>query len=726
MIFLTIIGAVYSVIKIFLGSIIPIIFFGTFVVFNLVVFIVSIFKKDVLQGFFKIFGVKSAKVCSLIVLISAILFSAIASVSFAVNSHRDLANGNYSITANVKEVVETEDKTKLLLGNVYVNGKHYGFNIQANTTETNFEVGDKLSFDSYIFATKLVNNGTINTSILKTKLHYYCTIDAETLTKQSGKAGFFDAIKNKTKNILLDNMTDENAGFSYAVIFGDKSLLVNEYGSIFRNGGLAHILAVSGMHIAFLVGVVLLILKLCKVKIKAQFFVVLGVLLVYNILCGFAPSVFRASVMSLCLMLGMILGERNDNISNISLAGIIILAYQSLYLFDVGFLLSFGSVFGIFLLAKPIQRLLQKIKLPKFLASSISVIIAATLGTLPWVCKYFKIIAPISIVSNLVVLPLFSVMYIVLLFGVAINLIFTVPALIIFAEFFVNIVVSWSAVLAKFGVIATINFDNICAIIYYFVLLLISPYFMMKNKTKTVCVLSCCLLLTSVLANCNSAKIFNKNMIFANENASKTLFFTTKSGKTILSNASNTEYFTYNVDNFMSEKGVVQIDYFFVYNYQDDMQTNVSYVVNKYKVKNLYLFGEYQNSTLLGLMKSIYSTNIFNNIENLNNTITICNDVKIGCYQNGNATKAVCIDISNYKTLQILSSISQTEILADGFFAQDYDLLYVERYNARYADINCEMYVCVSAVQTGENVHILQDDESLLMSFEIKSLCVNH
>ena len=694
----------------------PLIIFGIFFVFNLIIFVISLFKKNLLINFFNIFGVKSAKFCSLIVLLSAIVFSAIASISCVVNNHRDLSNGNYNITASVKEVVTLESKTKLLLGNVSINGKQYSFNIQANATSDNFSVGEVLNFNSYIYASKLVNNGTINTNILKTKIHYYCTIDLDTLTKQNGKANFVDTIKDRTKTILFSNMSDENAGFSFAVLFGDKSLLTDTFSSIFRNGGLAHILAVSGMHVAFLVAAVLFILKLFKAKKKAQFFVIIGVLFVYNLLCNFAPSVFRASVMSLCLMLGMILGERSDNLSNISLAGIIVLTFQSLFLFDVGFLLSFGSVFGIFLFFKLFEKLFVKIKFPKFLASSISVVVGATLGTLPWICKFFKTFAPISFISNLIVVPLFSVMYIVLLFGVAINLIFSAPILIAIAEFFVNIVVSWSGVFAKFGALTTINFDTLCALIYYIICLFVSPYFIMKNKSKLVCILSMAVLLTSCLANCNSIKIFNKNMIFLNENASKTLFFTTKSGKTILSNLSNDKYLTTEIKNFTTKENISKIDYILVFNYQDNMQQNVASIANTYKVQNVYIFGSYSNGTILGLTNSLYSTNILTVVTSQNLTLEN-NNIQVQCYNYNNSTKAVSYQIEGINTLQILSAVSQTQILTESIFSQNYSLLYAETFYARYLNINANYYACSSVYGSVQQIFALQEDEHFKLVF---------
>ena len=709
LIFLTTIGTVYSVISCFLGRFIPIIIFSVFILTNLVIYIISLFKKDVLFGVFKIFGIKSAKICSLIVVCSALIFSAIATTSFAVNSHRDFENGNYSVSASVKEVVTIDGETKLLLGSVTIDGKSYHFNMQANADTDSFSVGDILTFDAYLYQAKLINNGSINTKILKTKVHYYCVINDETLIKSSGSANFIDNLKDKTKTILYDNMTDENAGLSYAVLCGDKSLLTDEYVSIFKSSGLAHVLAVSGMHIAFLVGVVLFILKLCKIKKKYQFFIVLGVLLFYNILCNFAPSVFRASVMSLCLMLGMIFGERNDMLSNLSLAGIIVLTFQSLFLFDVGFLLSFGSVFGIFLLSKPIEKLLLKVKFPKFLASSISVILGATVGSMPWVCKYFKYFAPISILSNLIVVPLFSIMYVVLLISVAINLIVSAPFLIIVSQFFVNIVVSWSSVFTKFGVIQTLDFDIISAMILYLICWILSPYFIMEFKSKLICALSFCILLTSTLSFCNAQRIINHNSIFYAENTSKTLFLTTKSGKTMLCNVENEDYYTKYIDSILSNNRIKNIDYLCLFNYNDSYQKNVCEIVNKYNIKKAYLFGSYDASTIYGLNISLYSSNVLEVIETLNYSFE-SGEIEIDLFMDS-SVRAVSYKINDLNILHILSSVSSAQIASNDIFARDYKVVCVQTLYDRYKQINSQNYICTKAYKNTDLTYILQDDE---------------
>ena len=656
LIFIFFVSTIYCVIKSFLNDFVPLIILCSVLFLILILFIISFFKKDNLTNFCSIFSIKNLKIFCLIIICSSIIASIFVVINFLHFSKRELNNGTYTVSADVKEVVKLGEKTRLLLNHISINNQNYSFHIQASVESDDFAVGDRIEFSAYIYATKLVQNYSINTTILKNNLQYYCSINLSTLKKSVGNASFVDILKDRTKTLLFENMIKDNAGLSYAVICGDKSLLSNAYYEIFNNAGLMHILAVSGLHVGVLVAIISFILKKLKVKAKVRFIAICSILLIYNILCGFAPSVFRASVMSLCLILGMILGERNDTLSNISLAGIVVLIFQPLFLFDVGFLLSFGAVFGIVLLSKFFDKLFEKLRFPKILASSFSLTISATLGILPWVGKFFYKLVPFSIFSNLIILPLFSVMFVILLITVALSLTFSIPILLVVAEFFVNIVVNWSAVFANFGSIAVLNFDLISILAYYVILFFASPYFMMSLKSKLICILTIMLSFSTLLANSNTPILVKNNSISTNGNLTNSLILTTKAGNTILSNIDNDDYAVNNIIKMLQKKKIRKLDYILIFNYIDEMQTKVSTIAKNYNTQEIYVFGEYSNSTKIGLVNNLYSNNGVHFVEDNKLQLSHC-DFEVECYNNNQKTKAVKYLMDNKSTLQILYSV---------------------------------------------------------------------
>jgi ComEC/Rec2-related protein len=703
--------AIFATIKSFLGNFIPLIILCIIFLVAVAILVVCCVKKDFLKLFFGSFGVKSVKMFCFLVIIPIICGSLFSATSFLLNSKRVVINGTYQVMCNVDEVTALDGKTRLVLGDVVIDGNNYNFNVVASCDSFDVKVGNKLSFKGYFYASKLVQNGKINTGILKNNIKYYCSVDVDTLVISNGNTSVINKIKDKTKTFLLENMTKQNAGFSYAVMCGDKSLLVDEYQQIFKNSGLAHILAVSGLHIGFLVAIINFILKLFKLKGKYRFIITGAILLIYNIMCQFAPSVFRASVMSLCLMLGLIVGERNDTISNISLAGIIVLLFQPLYLFDVGFLLSFGSVFGIILFANCLNKLLQKIKFPKFLANSISVTTSATIGTIPWICMFFNEFAPISLLSNLIVLPLFSIMFTILLLCSVANLLFNLPVLITFAQFFVNIVVSWSALFAKFGTISTLSFDVLSAIVYYFVAFIASPYFMVKPYSKGICVLCLFVSFCTALVNCNTATIINKNQVFTTQNTKNMLFFTTKAGKTIISNIDYDTCHLSETTNMLKQNKITHIDYLLLYNYTDSMQHNVCQIAKNFSIATIYIFGDIQNSTKIGLADEIYSSGIVNYAESNAVTLSECNFYAEG-YKSDGYYKAVKYRVDDVNVLQLLYFVSEYQIKNNIFFKNTtFDCVFVNKFNKIYLNIPGKMYVSKNSNDNDSNVYLLADGE---------------
>ena len=710
--FITFAAASFCVVKAFLHDFIPICIFGTIFLILFIFCIISVFKRDFLRNSFEKFGVKSLKTFCIMIFITAITASSITALSFAISSKRTIENGRYLVDAKVKEVQKIDNNFLLLLGNVKIEGDSQNFNIKAKTSQNDISVGNELEFYGYVSRIELVEENSINSTILKTNTQYYCYIDDDTLQVTNGNPELIDGIKSKTKKILQNYMSDENAGFSYTVLVGDKSLLSDEYYSLFKNAGLAHILAVSGLHIGFLVAILQLILKLCKMKSKPKFFIIMVVLVIYNILCNFSPSVFRASVMSLCLLLGLLVGERNDTLSNLSLAGIVVLLTQPLYLFDVGFLLSFSSVFGILFFSKSISNILNKIRLQKTITSAASVTISATLGSLPFVCKYFGEFAPISLLSNLVVLPLFSLMFAVLLICVFLNLLINLPILIGFSEFFVKIITNLSAIFSKAGTIRTLNFDIISVIIYYIASVIISHYFMISTKGKLICSLALVVCISGTLAVNNLSVAKARNSITTTKSESNSLLFTTQNGSTILTGVDGSEYRFLTIKNMLREKQIQTIDYLILYNYSDAAQNHVSEIANNYDVKNVFVFGDYGNSTKIGLTNALYNVN---KIEFTNSTSFEVQGFSFERFIDEAKTLAISYNLSSISVLHILQSVSKNQIDNNQFFTKNqFDYLIANRLYDRFFEINSKSFVtrdCSVSEQT-KQVYVL--DSSIL------------
>lgn len=189
-----------------------------------------------------------------------------------------------------------------------------------------------------------------------------------------------------------------------AMIIGERWCLPSDLKDQFANTGVAHILAISGLHIGFIVLLLHWLTKSLTLSPRATFFTQGLVLAFYCLIVGGHASIVRATIMSLIILGGSAVGRKADPLNSLSLAALVILLFNPLQLFEVGFQLSFGAVLGIILFNNPIGKKLSRI--PKNIGRPLALMIAAQLGTWPLLAYYFNIFSPIGFIANLILIPI--------------------------------------------------------------------------------------------------------------------------------------------------------------------------------------------------------------------------------------------------------------------------------------------------------------------------------
>lgn len=224
-----------------------------------------------------------------------------------------------------------------------------------------------------------------------------------------------NAARNRLSTVY-DNFAGEGASLLQAMILGERWRLPEDVYTGFKETGMAHLLAISGLHVGFLAGCFLWVLRRLRLGEKGTFFCLLGILPLYAVLTGAGVSVVRATVMVLIVAGGRALNRRPDLLNSLCVAGLCILAFRPLDILDVGFQLSFCALLGLILLMPLFRRLFHF--LPGWVNNLISMSLAAQLGVAPVLAWHFHGIAPASLLANLLLIPLA---------GVFINLGFLLP-----------------------------------------------------------------------------------------------------------------------------------------------------------------------------------------------------------------------------------------------------------------------------------------------------------
>lgn len=207
------------------------------------------------------------------------------------------------------------------------------------------------------------------------------------------------------------NLEDDVLAIISALTIGDKSKLTREIKATYNAAGVSHILALSGLHIGILSMILSWLFyplrRVCGGKWIASFLIV-GLLWGFAFLSGLSPSVIRAVTMFSAYVVASIFSEdRFSGFSALTLTAFIMLIYQPMYLFDVGFQLSFMAVLGIFLFYPLIDSLfVVRNKIVAYLWNIISLSLAAQLATLPLILYYFGTFPVYFLLSNLVVAPI--------------------------------------------------------------------------------------------------------------------------------------------------------------------------------------------------------------------------------------------------------------------------------------------------------------------------------
>ena len=207
----------------------------------------------------------------------------------------------------------------------------------------------------------------------------------------------------KTIDSLLDK---KEASLLKCILIGDTSCLEDDLSVEFRDLGLAHMLSVSGANIVYMLLIIKFVLKRLKVKYKLINPVLIIMLAIYTLIVGFTPSIVRAVVMAVLALAGELLFYNSRPLSNLCIAAIVVLLMNPFLLYSIGFQFSFIATLFIILFTDKLTKILEKLGLGSIDGLATSIVVY--LGILPLEVYHFNKISVCSILVNIIVSPLHS------------------------------------------------------------------------------------------------------------------------------------------------------------------------------------------------------------------------------------------------------------------------------------------------------------------------------
>ncbi len=418
-----IIGIVFAY-GITLGELFSTVFSGVLFAFSLTLYLVFSFKEG-------------KKLKGLLFSFIFIFFALFGGVSFVVTvnnfNRADLGNHICDITGRVNDITEKDGYRKIILSNVNIG---YPENIETNYKisiallgEDEIEFGDTIVFKALLKDKALRYNGRFNVYDVGCGVKYSATLYEGEFTVIESTPNAYERVRIFIRDTLKGGLEEKEFSVVYALLTGYSDYMEADMLTNFRASGVAHIFAVSGLHIGFLSVALSFVFKKFKVNKVISAFIIVAVLIFCSGVCGFSASSLRATIMCAVMLFASVFGERYDGLTAIGTAAALLLVLFPVQLFFAGFQLSFAVVLAILVLSNRVERLFKK--LPQNFAKSLSTVLVAQIASVPIMIAHFGAFSAVSIIVNLLFIPFVSFIFIFALCSALISGILALPILLI-------------------------------------------------------------------------------------------------------------------------------------------------------------------------------------------------------------------------------------------------------------------------------------------------------
>nr|WP_299170357.1 ComEC/Rec2 family competence protein [uncultured Allomuricauda sp.] len=452
------------------------------------------------------------------------------------------------------------------------------------------------------------------------------------IAKQPAKT-IFGIASNLREHIILKlkgkNFGKDELSVIQALLLGQRDdISENTYNS-YRDAGAIHILAVSGLHVGILLLFFQFLLtpleKLPKGKTLKLILIIL-LLWGYAVLAGLSPSIVRAVTMFTFVAYAMYLNRPTNSFNIVALSMFFILLLKPLFLFQVGFQMSYAAVLAIVWIYPKLQRFWFP---DNFIVRKtwqlLSVSIAAQLGVLPISLYYFHQFPSLFFISNLLIIPFLGIILGMGVLVIVLSMVSILPDFLV-AAFdncikLMNAVISWVAKQESF-VIRDIPFDSIELVSGYFLIISI-VVFLSKPILKNTLVFLTSIIVLQTWAIYRQAQLRQKeSVILTHQHRNTSLLY--QNGDTLL---------LYTTDSIRNTRAVKDFTISERISYVSNNPLNQSFFLNRKKLYIMDSLGIYPPTKHIDFLLLIQSPKI--NLERLIDSIQ---------------PKVILADGSNYKS----------------------------------------------------------------------------
>ena len=424
---------------------------------------------------------------------------------------------------------------------------------------------------------------------------------------------------NNTRNRILKihskYLRSPNLEILGGIVFGDDAVAPPDYiKNSFINSGLLHILAASGMNVAFIFTFWFVILKLLRVPYKPRVLSGMFVVVLYTFMTGLGPSVVRAALMLLLVLAGKLIDRDAHSVSLLSLVAVLMLIYNPAYINNVSFQLSFLVTFGLLTTANILSQKLDKV--PNWISAPILIPVVAQIWIAPIQMFYFNTFSLYSVLANISTVSILSVIsfcgFVSSLFAIVTPIAdISCKIFDFFLNYLLNVLVYISDFFANLPhcILQTVHPNIFQMILYYFALLSIT--FLVKYSKYKPAIITFIVSLLVILGTNVHAPSKNLEVIaFDVQNADSFLiktpenkYFFIDTGKAPYKSGSSQAKII--MLKYLKDRGIKNIEGVIVTHFDSDHSGGTSEIIKNTRVKTLYLNSK---ETSTNTSKEIFKT----------------------------------------------------------------------------------------------------------------------
>ncbi|MDB4835097.1 ComEC family competence protein [Cyclobacteriaceae bacterium] len=311
----------------------------------------------------------------------------------------------------------------------------------SDVDNTSISVGDQFLIDRPLYQIKPPSSpfGPDFKEIYKDKnIHFRVFISHNDIRLLSQRGSYLTTYKDHFIDFLQTHFSPTEAGFLAALLTNSRQHLPKEVKQMINTNGVSHLMAISGLHIGVLYGLMVFLLSFLnrnqsKVKSVLCSLLIITILVLYGFICDWTSSVSRSIFMFAVLELARLTNKKTNSLNNLYFAAFVLLLINPNSLFDIGFQLSFTGVFSI-MVFYPILENIWPLEKPwqQYILDLFLVTISAQVGVTPLLLYYFGSFTVNSILLSVVLVPITGF---VLITGVLLMIVYLIPV--------INIILVW-------------------------------------------------------------------------------------------------------------------------------------------------------------------------------------------------------------------------------------------------------------------------------------------